>query len=122
MNKETKFVNATPRPWSLYTKLARPNEPYQIQDADGVTVGAIFYNSNFMEPEGADDNAALIVEAVNSYDALREALTQAAETAERASLVQDRSVGIIKQTCALIASDLRATLALVDGKQQTEGG
>jgi hypothetical protein len=43
-------------------------------------------------------------------DALREALTELAEKASRASLVQDRSVRLIKQACAYIAKEARAVL------------
>lgn len=36
-----------------------------------------------------------------------------ADQAQRASFVQDRSVGIIKATCALIAKDAKAALAAI---------
>ncbi len=47
-----------------------------------------------------------------SVDVLVETLREIADTAERASYVQDRPVGIIKQTCAMIAADARKALSL----------
>lgn len=54
------FSKATPRPWQTYD--------------DGIAVGAAPYNDPIADVDGGTEeensaNAALIVEAVNSYDA-----------------------------------------------------
>lgn len=49
------------------------------------------------------------LEALNRE--LLEALKQIADQAGRASLVQARSVGIIKQVCVIIADDANAAIA-----------
>lgn len=54
--------------------------------------------------------ATRVAELERERDALREALMNLADKAHRASLVQDRSVGLIKQACAYIAKEARAAL------------
>lgn len=88
----------------------------RIVDNTGRRIVASVYNEELAKQIVAEHNAhaALVAER----DRLRLAMAMAADTAERASFVQDRSVGIIKQTCALIASDLHEALAT--GKQGGE--
>ena len=62
-----------------------------------------------------------------AFEALVAALTTIADQADRASLVQDRSVRIIKQACAIMASEAREALALAqpdtaERKQHEEKG
>ena len=50
-------------------------------------------------------------EAKAEVGRLREVLNSLAEKADRASLVQDRSVGLIKQACRYIAKEARTALS-----------
>lgn len=76
----------------------------RIVDNTGRVVAADVYDEELAEQIVAEHNqhAALVAE----WERLRAALVTAADQAERASFVQDRSVHIIRQACALIASDL----------------
>ncbi len=56
-------------------------------------------------------NAKHLVKCWNSHDALLAVLEKIREQAERAALVQNRSVGIIKQTCAIIAKEADEAIA-----------
>src|SRR5688572_21581714 len=100
-------------PWTVYHGKLRPQFStviYEIQDVEGRAVVAWtgFDGLGFTREEVAA-RVNLIVTAVNAFaelererDALREALTELAEKADRASLVQDRSVRLIKQACTYI--------------------
>lgn len=61
-----RFTNATPRPWRQFDQDANATE---IMGADGPTVCTMEQCGGIREISEAEDNAALIVEAVNSYDA-----------------------------------------------------
>lgn len=69
----------TPTPWDLYTKLAKPHEPYSLIDADGAIVAVILWHPDTMEPEEADANAHFMLRAVNSHEVLVAALKEARE-------------------------------------------
>lgn len=71
------FTNASNRPWTLYTKFSTLREPYQIQDADGVTVAVVLHDPMSMEDDQAEDNARLLLTAVNERERLRAALRTA---------------------------------------------
>lgn len=73
-----------------------------VQVAGGAFISDSRHRIEYLGPISPSDTEELL--------ALREAVTVAIDQAERASLVQDRSVHIIKQACALIASELRKAL------------
>jgi len=128
---------ATARPWRLATEeIDRPCIQGDLNPAsnDGLpcyqiaTIGFCHVRWSEFSPDTRERlkaDAQLIVTAVNEYDELlaevgrlREALEELADKAERASLVQDRSVGIIKQALRYIAKEARATLS---GKKEGKG-
>lgn len=96
---QEQFPNATPRPWKL-----RPGTSIVCSDdhkADVlIIVGQV--SQCALRTKRAQENAALTLEAVNSYDALREAL----ETIAHPNVGHEDAMALKK-----IA---RAALALVD--------
>ena len=62
-----------------------------------------------------EDLEALAIKLGNEKAALLAACKLAADQAGRAALVQDRSVGIIKATCAIIAKDAKAAIRKARG-------
>lgn len=52
--------------------------------------------------------------AADCHEALVKVLEKIEDQASRATLVQDRSVSIIKQTCAIIAREAKAALAAAE--------
>lgn len=80
-----------------------------IDGQDVATVEELTQWADQVEGE-RDAMIETIAELERERDALRMALIELAEKADRASLVQDRSVGIIKQACAYIAKEARAVL------------
>lgn len=68
------------------------------------TIGRLF---SYGEPEEQAANARLIAAAPD----LLETLETIKDQAERAAVVQDRSVGIIKQTCKVIAKEAAEAIA-----------
>ena len=71
VKKEDGSASASPRPWKLWS-----NSPVDVLDAKG----------NYVATAEMERDSALIVQAVNSYDALRGALALRLEAAEEVLL------------------------------------
>ncbi len=67
-------------------------------------------NTLFLSFSLKEDEVDYIVQAINCHEKFKTALEKIADQANRASMVQDRSVGIIKQTCGVIFSEAKQAL------------
>ena len=67
-------MNATPRPWIIGKNAADYKGRVTIRDAEGWEIAQIPGLPSDQPHERQDANAELIIRAVNSYDAMREAL------------------------------------------------
>lgn len=94
-----KFPEATARPWRQFDQDANATE---IMGADGPTVCTMEQCGGVREINEAVDNARLIVTAVNSYDALRQAAEAALKYIQVDPVLDDEGIATIAQLRAAL--------------------
>ena len=108
-------MNATPRPWKVGYRNEADNALVITEDVESISkaipICDVRPQPHYHDTQAA--NAALIVQAVNSYDAMREALEQAATMINSEYCTHDGRCGN-KPECA--AQFCYAALALA-GKE-----
>jgi hypothetical protein len=105
-------MNATPRPWQIAFNNYREVQAWQVLDSRGRSLASMIPTIEDLktnDERGARANADLIVRAVNSHGAMREALAAAVARVELANAEGNPIL-------SAWLSDAKAALALANGK------